>query len=92
MAVTRPRGRSQARDLVRELARRWGQRTAGRLPEAFQAHARAALREALLAVAVLCEEALRRAGSGTQRMRRRVERIPVGPERPRRRRAAQSAR
>jgi hypothetical protein len=92
MAVTRTRVRPQVLPLVRELARRWGRRTAGRLPEAFQVHARAALREALLAVAVLCEEALRRAGTSTQRVRRRVERIPVGPERPRRGRPAQRAR
>lgn len=48
----------------------------------FREHLRAAVREGLLAIASLCEEALRGMEAGTRRARRRVERIPVrGPAR-----------
>jgi hypothetical protein len=87
-AVGRRRLTDDAVELVRTFTRRWGRGTARRLSPGFQAHARAAVREGILALASLCEDVLRRAEVTTQRARRRVERIPVtaAPARARRRR------
>lgn len=90
--MARAGARREAKDgagmLLETLTRRWGRAATRRLPPEFVAHLRAAVRETFLAVAVLCESALKAAEAKTAQARRRAERIPVTPGAPGRRRAA----
>lgn len=76
--------RDSAVEMVGEVTRTWTRAAGKRIPPAFAAHARAAVREGVLAVASLADEVLRAVEAQTGRARRRVERIPVRTPRPRR--------
>lgn len=89
MARARARRETETdpRRLIETLTRDWSRSAARRLPPEFVAHMRAAAREIFLAVTALCESALKAAEKRTAEARRRVERIPVTPAAPGRRRA-----
>jgi len=75
--VATERARLGAAGVVRRLTRAWGPAGGRGGPREFQAHARMAVREGLLAVASLCEDILQGMEEQARRARRRVERIPV---------------
>ena len=82
--MTRARvGRVTAR-LVEEFARRWGEQTARALPAEVRMHARASIREGLLAMASAWEQTLRGVEAGARDLRRGVEH--EHPRAPRKRR------
>jgi hypothetical protein len=83
--VTRARvGRITAR-LVEEFAQRWGEQTARALPPAVRTHARASIREGLLAMATVWEQTLRGIEVRARYLRRDLERGRPAPERKARR-------
>lgn len=94
--MARARARRKAdRGLGRRIetaARDWSRSAERRLPPEFATHMRAAMREAVLAVAALCTSVLKAAEEKTAAARRRVERIPVTPAAPRQRRATSKRR
>lgn len=70
----------QAAELVRGMIRSWERGAKQALPPQVRVHLRAAAREGLLAVALLCEGIVRGAEERTRQARRRLERITVeGP-------------
>ena len=77
-------GRTTTR-LVEEFSRRWGEQTARALPPEVRAHARASIREGLLAIASIWEETLRGIEERAHDMRRGLERGgPAGVRKKRR--------
>lgn len=71
--VTRARvGRRTAR-LVEEFARRWGEQAARALPPEVKTHAKASIREGLLAMASVWEETLRGIEGRARDLRRELE-------------------
>lgn len=88
--VTRARvGRTTVR-LVEEFARRWGEQTARALPKEVRAHARASIREGLLAMASVWEQTLRGIEERARDLRHGLER--GGPPAARERRRARRQR
>jgi hypothetical protein len=83
----------QAAELVSGMVRDWEHGTKQALPLQVRRHLRAAAREGLLAVALLCEGIVHGAERQARAARRRIERIPAkdaapsrSAPRPRRRR------
>lgn len=66
-------GRTTAR-LVEEFARRWGEQTARALPPEVRTHAKASIREGLLAMASVWEQTLRGIEDRARELRRGLER------------------
>lgn len=76
--------RAQAAKLLRSLTRGWERGAQKAVSPEVRAHLRAAAKEGLLAMAILCEEIFRGAEEQTRRARRRVERISIEGRSPRR--------
>lgn len=72
----------QAAELVSGVVRNWERGAKRALPPDIRGHLRAAAREGLLAVALLCEGIVHGAERQARRARRRIERMPVEGTRP----------
>lgn len=84
-SVTRARVARTTTRLVEEFTRRWGEQTVRALPPEVRTHAKASIREGLLAMASVWEQTLRSIEDRARDLRRGLERKRPPSARERRR-------